>query len=342
MAVRIIYGAPRSGKTYYAVNHLVKTYFNQGADGLYSLKSKFLNLQIFTNIDNLKLPHKNLSEAIRTVGTPEKFFAYEYQEKIFRKYPQVCYFIDEAQMIFPDNFRDNKVFNWFQYHGHWGQDIYLMTQDIKLLPRQITVLSEITIKALPRSTSLFGGRDLRYNMMLGAGQEIGDKMVLVKKQKIFDLYCSQMSSEAVKVRNPLVKYLAILFVFLLFAGWNVQRLLAGWTKDIDPSIPPDQEIPVSYTPGSPAAGSKVSSNMDQEIQPPVDPLTWVSVSFLTQQNTLFIVCNGALIPASDLPYRVKQGLFRQILVEVPQSKIAMFLNIEKDEKKDNVRVETVL
>ena len=317
MAVRIIYGAPRSGKSYYAVRHLVKEYFNEGSDGLFTLQDKFKNLVIFTNIDNLKVPHKNLDEVIRQVGSVEQFFSYDYQEKIYHKYPQVVYFIDEAQMKFPDNFRDHKVFNWFQYHGHWGQDIYLMTQDRSLLPRQITALSEITIKALPRSTSLLGGRDLRYNVMLGSGYEVGDKIILPKRQKYFDLYRSQNSSESQKVRNPLIKYGVILGVVALFAFWNFSRMM----NRLNPTsaLKSSPVVPSSSTPSSPVSSSTFSSFTSRSSAPPPEEFVPYKLSYILQDYSLFIVFDNILIPAEQFPYSISRGAYNTLYALIPSS-----------------------
>ena len=77
MAIRIIDGKIGSGKTYYAVKHLVDNYFVY-QDGEYLLNKE---CQIITNIDSFHLESLDLIEEIKKAGSVHEFFSIEYQEK---------------------------------------------------------------------------------------------------------------------------------------------------------------------------------------------------------------------------------------------------------------------
>jgi hypothetical protein len=219
MSIIFIYGAPRSGKTYYAVNEIVSEYFEFNKDiGRYHLKKKYANLKIVTNIDGLSLPHESLYQVLDKAGGRDAFFTKENQEHVSKKYPQVIYLIDEAHEFFPSNYRNNSVFDWFSYHAHYGQQVYVISQSYSRIARQIVDMAEICLYALPKSLSFTGGRELRYNVV--SGREIVSTKTLLKKQKIFDLYKSQNSHAVEKKITPMLKYT---FGFLLLVSFMVYR-----------------------------------------------------------------------------------------------------------------------
>jgi len=107
------------------------------------------------------------------------------------------------------------VFYFFQYHRHLGLDIYLITQNEKLLPLQLVTLSEFVIHSQPRSTSIIG--ELKYVVKI-SGENV-DRKVLKPKQEIFDLYCSMSNKEVEKVSNPFKKYAIACIALLLIGGY---------------------------------------------------------------------------------------------------------------------------
>jgi len=77
MAIRIIEGVPGSGKTYYAVRHVAKTFFTKKKDGSYVLTKP---CTLITNIDSFQPDHISLQDEIKNAGGVEHFFSYAYQE----------------------------------------------------------------------------------------------------------------------------------------------------------------------------------------------------------------------------------------------------------------------
>lgn len=212
MALYLITGIPGSGKTYYAVNMILTEYF-VFSDGTYRMKAEYGDLQIITNIEDLKLPHISLKDAIAKSGLSfQKFFTEAYQEKISQKYPKIIYLIDECQQYFHPKFYDPDTFFYFDRHRHLGHDIFLITLDRARITKQIYLLVESEIRAVKRSLSFMG--ELKYNIM--QGYEVVGRKVLKPTKKIFDLYKSQSNFETKKVKNPLMKW-----IFLLIIGFPV-------------------------------------------------------------------------------------------------------------------------
>jgi len=192
MALRLIDGVPGSGKTYYAVNHLLEKY-----------RDKLDSVVILANIESLMIPHIDLQELVEKNGG-ERVFCDEWIRQEIAKNPSKHHvmIIDEAQRFFHKKFFNNDVFFFFQYHRHYGLDIYIITQNEKLIPLQITSMSEYTIHAQPRSVSIFG--ELKYVVKV-AGENV-ERVVLKPKQDVFDLYKSQKKLEGERPKNVFKKY----------------------------------------------------------------------------------------------------------------------------------------
>ena len=217
MSVMIIEGVPGAGKTYYAVKHLLDTYFSKKQDGTYQAKKP---VKIITNIDGFTLDHENLTDIVKASGGVKVFFSKDFQEKVFEKHGPVVYVIDEAQMIFDRKFYDREVFSWFEYHRHYGQNIYLVTQAAAKLPRDVTSLVEYVIRALPRSRSVTG-LEFRYNHV--SGKDILKRDIVKINKKIFEIYKSSGAEEVEKVSNPFMKRAALIFasaLLLFYFGWK--------------------------------------------------------------------------------------------------------------------------
>ena len=283
MSFKLITGLPGSGKSYYAVWYVASTYFDRTKSGKFKLKEKFKGIKIISNIEALKLPHLSLDDALKNYNSPAQFFSYSSQEKISKKYPQIVYLIDEAQFFFPARFRDDAVFNWFQLHRHFGQDIYLITQVSRLLPDAITNLCEMQIDAVPRSNTLFFGRDLHYNF-LSKGQ-IVNKIFKFKRKWVFDLYTSQSSEEIEKPINPFMKYFALILLVLAFGIWNSRKLFQKDEPNAVSSPVPRKESAVSRS-NSPSNSVPSDSSIEKESLVPV------SLSYLTENGIVYIAFQG--------------------------------------------------
>lgn len=224
MAIRLITGVPGSGKTYYAVNHLLENYCKfDDKKQEYVLKNDHT---IITNIDSLTLPHINLDDALSKSGKNiHDFFQVPYQEKISLKYKKIIYLLDEAQRFFPyRNKIGSETWFYFEYHRHLGHDVYIITQDKKLMAQNITLLAENELRAAKRTFSLLG--EFRY--LLKCDNEIIDRITIRSKKNVFDVYKSFEAQASEKIKNPFKKYIISFSVasVLVFA-WFFHTAFAG-------------------------------------------------------------------------------------------------------------------
>jgi len=198
VALRLITGVPGSGKSYFAVHHLVNHYYTLN-EGVYVAKP---GVTVITNIEEFKPAHLSLSEVLSLCKVPyQKFFTVDYQKKVCEKHGQVVYLVDEAQRFFDEYFRDKDVIYFFEYHRHLGIDIYLMTQNAARVSRAIRDLCEYEMRAARRMTSLRG--EFKYKQIVVG--EVADTKILKRDKSLFALYTSMSRGENEKIKNPMKK-----------------------------------------------------------------------------------------------------------------------------------------
>lgn len=261
MAIRIIEGVPGSGKTYFAVHHLLTKYFDFDKKlSEWKKKSEFKNLVLVTNIDGFPFA-TSLDSLIETAGSLEAFFTYEYQEKLSSGTPYV-YLIDECQGLFPFTYRDTRVFLFFQKHRHLGMDIYLLTQDADHLAKGLRNLSEFHIVASRRSFSLVG--ELRYRFVDPQTKECWQTKVLKKEGRIFSFYRSFSALETEKSSSVPRRFMALVvlsIVFILVVGYfGLVRRLRGRDSKMTVAGAVQKESPTGsfLFGGNPKSGLEVS------------------------------------------------------------------------------------
>jgi hypothetical protein len=215
MAIRLIQGKIGSGKTYYAVNHVLKSYYIW-SDELDSWipKEKDVDVRVYTNIKNMKLG-EDLDRFITDAGGLSSFFDNKYQET-FCMNSNVIYIIDEAQAgnYFHRKFYDVNVFLFFQMHRHLGCDIYLITQDVRCLARELQQLAEYVIKAVRRSNSI--GKSFTYKFY--SGDECFKTKRIKQDQKVFGMYRSMIIGEGEKIKSIPLKHIFIFVGLVVCAG----------------------------------------------------------------------------------------------------------------------------
>lgn len=214
MAIRIIDGVPGTGKTYYAVKHLVDKYFTYDKSiEDYVPKKPFT---LISNVDDLALDHISLKEEMNAAGGVVEFFKEEYQEKYrFRYKSQIVYVIDEAQKLFRKGDRTlTPIFSYFEYHRHFGQDIYLITQNSRKIATDIVDLVEYIVRAAPRIRSMVG--ELKYRW-ISDGERLKTE-TFKPDQKIFACYKSMDAKETEKIKNPIIKTVVIALTIAIVLG----------------------------------------------------------------------------------------------------------------------------
>jgi len=289
---------------------------------------------IITNIDNFKPDHVDLAAEIRRAGDLARqallddrslndrerdrrldqldpvaeFFSYSYQKQYKQGKPSLVYVIDEAQVFFRKGqekaLKEKYVYRYFEYHRHWGQDIYLVTQNVKKLPSDIVYLPEYIISAVPRVRSL--GPGFRYHW-ISSGERIKTE-VRRPDQAVFALYKSMDVAEQEKIKNPVLKTVALALVgagAILFFGFSYFTDRFGGNKEEIPTVSHSSSVPAP----APSFESYIPVGDSDRFRPPppvpryvvflpLDRLTTYSGGTM---RTLY-VWRGRMMPAKSFPH----------------------------------------
>jgi hypothetical protein len=258
--ITLITGVPGSGKSYLAVKTLSEKFYIQKKNKWY-LRDP--DLTVFTNINDLLLPSKDLTEIFKTVPF-DQFFTKTYQDKIHLKYPKILYVIDECQQYIPPRYNNNDVILYFDTHRHYSDQIFLITQDEKKICKQISTLAEMEYRAVRSTFSLFG--EFKYNIK--AGGEIYQRSVARKNKDIFALYRSFDGDGQTVKKSQLMIYIILALVVFLIGGFLFFRSL-------QPSKKPEQAQKISNLNQAITQSTKTDLNQVQHqsvTQPPPDEI----------------------------------------------------------------------
>lgn len=327
MAIRLITGVPGSGKSYYAVRHLRNTYceYNKEEKTWYLKKG----YTIITNIDCLLIEHLDLDDVLKKCNkTIGEFFTEPYQQSITKKYPKIIYFLDEAQKFFPRRNKYNEqTWFYFQYHRHLGHDVYLMSQDARTLPVELTCLSEFEIRACPRTLSVFG--ELKYNIK--AGGEIIDRKIIKKDKNVFKLYKSMDADESEKLKNPFKKWFILFAVLGVVSVYNFRNTFIGGNyKNKIPSssaaVASSQVNRSSSIQDQDSRNSKINAYSKNPFPQKPDFTRFKINSYFTLNRILFLLdpVTNSFLPQHDFPYSIQvtqTGRFKNIYAQIPTNLI---------------------
>lgn len=243
MSISFITGIPGSGKTYYAVHHLYKSFIepmkneNKKEDKkglfyfLFGAKEETRTYDYcYTNInefnfsicDKIKLyEHDIIYEKLKILYSlylnkaDDKTLIEKAKElKIFNS----LFIIDECHNFYD---KEDEVLVWFfTYHRHLYIDIYMITQDLTLVESKYKTIAEFFFQALPNSkkinTKVFKYRQyLSYRMYQ---KDIVGNFSLPAKNEVFALYTSGAKNNSKSIVNRFIRFSIFLFVvtFLLF------------------------------------------------------------------------------------------------------------------------------
>lgn len=301
MAIRIIEGVPGSGKSYYAVKHLADKYFEKQEDGRYELIKP---VTIITNIDSFQPDHLDLKVLVKNAGGVKDFFAELYQKHLTDCIGgQIVYIIDEAQKYFRKGARDlDDVYSYFEYHRHFGHDVYLITQNARKLPPDIACLSEYLIVAAPRTRSVIG--EFKYKWL--SDGELLKREGFRPDPGIFSLYKSMDQKESEKIKNPVMRTagMAILAVLFVIGGgiyyFKVKWLGAGTVTNTPslatpaPAVAPNSAIHPAPTATQAAPTQKY-------------PLSSTSV-WIGDQEAVFVLHKGRFIALEKFPWPLEKAM----------------------------------
>lgn len=226
--IQVVQGPPRSGKSYFAVNYLLKFVEYDDLYKEYILKDHVL---VISNIEGLKIKHWSLEYCLNKKPLIE-FFTIENFEAIMKKTGKshIIVMIDEAHEIFPSGMAkadEDKIYKMMAYHGHIGLDIILLTQGIAAMSRLFNPLLEFFVDVVPRSKKLAGKFAYRY--LDKTGKSLYPTPTKIKcKQRVFGAYKSFRVDETNKPKSAVMFwYCFILACFVAGGGllwWSVSSL----------------------------------------------------------------------------------------------------------------------
>lgn len=301
MAIRIIEGVPGSGKSYYAVKHLADKYFEKQEDGRYELIKP---VTIITNIDAFQPEHLNLKVLVKNAGGVKDFFAELYQKHLTDCIGgQIVYIIDEAQKFFRKGARDlDDVYSYFEYHRHFGHDIYLITQNARKLPPDIACLCEYLIVAAPRTRSVIG--EFKYKWL--SDGELLKREGFRPDPGIFALYKSMDQKESEKIKNPVMRTAGLAILAVLFViGGGIYYFKVKWLGAGNVTSTPSLATPAPAV----ASNSAIhpASTAPQAALTQKHALSSTSV-WIGDQEAVFILHKGRFIALANFPWPLEKAM----------------------------------
>lgn len=242
--ITLVEGMIGAGKTYYVVQDVLNKYYRFCENDLQWRPKEDLDFALYSNVDGFLVAH-DLIEAIKQAGSIDVFFTVEYQRAFAREKKHI-YVIDEAQKpeFFHRKYYNANVFYFFQYHRHLGLDIYLITQDVSSLAKELQSLNEYHIRAVRRSYSF--KNEFRYNFMVG--REIFRRRMLKKDLRVFRAYRSSNELGGQKVKSFAGKFYLYIIGFMImsvfaFVYFIKVRLTSGPDK---PKVAVSREVERRY------------------------------------------------------------------------------------------------
>lgn len=258
-------GKNGAGKTYWVVR-TVRDKYMECIRNVWKVKDEYL---ILTNINGFDYDNVvQLDQAVEEAGGISKFFNWDYQtqltEEAASEGKSIIYLIDECQSFFRKYMKDQDVFLYFEKHRHLGHVIYMTTQHLSKIPSDLRHLIEYEVTAVPRGVAIPG--TFIYNYKSDGGHV--KRQIWKIDKSVFALYKSQEFSESEKLRNPLLKWIPILFIlfgisfyfFLDSMGYFERKKSLSDKKKV--SLDSSSPVPSSSVPSSSPVGKYLFSDMN--------------------------------------------------------------------------------
>jgi len=211
--IQLIEAPPRSGKSYFFVNYLLKFCDYDKLYNEYILKPHVL---LISNVRGLKVRHWSFPECLKCMSF-EEFFTEENFHKIMEKTGKthIILGIDECHEIFPASFTIKShpwLYKFFAIHGHFGLDVFLMTQGLEATTRIFNPLVECIIKVKPRSQKLY--KFFTYDYYSKSGKKLRSEQ-LKQRQLVFNAYRSFEKDEHNKPKSALLFWVTVSCLLML-------------------------------------------------------------------------------------------------------------------------------
>ena len=233
MPIYAVTGSPGSGKSYYAVSQIKK------------ILDSDENCLILTNIAGLQIDDNRL----HVMSFSQEGFASSKQAPYLRQLRQkyglgdedkIYYFIDEAQQYLSGRLRSDDVIYFFDTHRHYGVDIYLMSQNIRKIHKDITSSCEYEIRASALTINPLPGFFYRKY----AGGEQFATFRLNKRNEIFALYKS-MEAGTTQKKNKKYAFIVVILFFVVsvsaYAFMNSSVVNSSKSKQAQANVVPQKK-----------------------------------------------------------------------------------------------------
>lgn len=273
--ITLVTGIPGSGKSYLAVDHVSK--LKDQSKVLHNIEGFKLGI----SLDQFSLDH-NMSKI--------DVFRKSWHEKNDLLHGWTI-IIDEAAELFPKSLRDTDIIGFFDYHRHYGIDIFLITQDIKKVTPDITCLAESHYRAASGASNPIPGVMI-YQQIVG-GESVARKY-LRKRKEVFALYKStnNLSSGTLNIGK-------VYMVCAIIGACGAAYALKTWFDSMKP-----KQVQQS----SPAQTSQTSKSISQVRPKKDDSLpsllggTPYNVSTISDHTGQHIVFAGNIFRKENFPY----------------------------------------
>lgn len=224
MAVSLIVGKPKSGKSYVAVKKL----FDMVSTPKFKYKRIYCNVnQLDTDslitiakqhgntIELLTYDHEKTFEIVKKAYLNRRKSDDELLELLKEdSFSHSLYMVDEAQYYF--DAQRKEIIYWLSYHAHFFQDIMLFTHDKESIARKYRIYPELYTVILPSTFRI--GKSIRlkdYAGMKETRSAVVRSYAYMPEQNIFDLYVAGDHQQQDKIIKRLIVLPAIAFVLLL-------------------------------------------------------------------------------------------------------------------------------
>lgn len=230
----LLTGVPGSGKSYYAVRSVAELLKDKNNVVLSNIEDfRFERFKLYRAYDTKKIINDTVFVSIDTgiyvdisfhlTKLGASFFDYNNMKKYLSQSQfegkKVYIFIDEAQRYFPKWFKDADIIYFFDYHRHFGLDIYLISQSSSKLCPDIVALSEYELRAVPSSLK-FKNMFVYKHLING---EIISRKIIKKDRRIFNLYRSfivqndNYSVPGIMYLIPVFFIVGVFFAYMFFS-----------------------------------------------------------------------------------------------------------------------------
>lgn len=333
MVMRLHTGVPGSGKTYLLMDALTSAYYTFNKElQHWDRKEEYKDLTLISNIEGLNLEHKDLElmmqkrcEVLAKKKAAEMnindadvieeyyqeywsekirwFFNYDYQKRLSEHFGSIVYAIEEAQRYFDAKEISRKpwardVFYFFEKHRHFGMSIYMDTQHVCKICKDLAVLFEAEVQAKPRTMSMTG--EMRYNELV-EGMKVNQVPIVKRpKKSVFSSYKSMHQKEVVKTKKPLLRLVAFVLIVAVAAYFVLQYAKA--------ELGPDEAIAAEAVKDSPVQTGEVEKVPLKEVSPVITG-KWHPVSYIASGSGFLLLnpIDQSVVKLREFPYKLRRS-----------------------------------